>query len=227
VRGTTLEQMVNELGRLLNLAEQLRCAPLGTFGSEAETEEQRAAGLAAVVAAIREQLDSTDLKVDAFGSYLMKLARRENECLEAAMQLRMRAEKWKNNRQWLEQVVAQEMQAQAFTKLEGSRVTLTLLKGRDSVCIDDPLKVPDEYVTATLSVSGTRALVERARCAVYGGDGTLPHLLKIEVTEAVDKRALKRPLDEGEVPGASISVGKPSLKTYISTRKPLTPETGE
>jgi len=210
VAGVTLEQLINDLGRLMNRAEDLN-------GCEYPNEEARAAALAPVEAEISALVGVADTKVDAVGGYLLKLQRRVTDLKEEAGLLTKRAKTFDSRYSWLRRVVAVAMQSQGFKKLEGTRATMTLLKGSESVSEDNMDLIPPKYLTDTYFIEAPATIREGLHMRLM--EVVRDFEMSLTLTTASDKRALKLDLKDNGVPGASIAVGEPTLRVYIAQRE--------
>lgn len=218
--GLTLEQLLNELGRLTNMADALRDAMF----SDPKEELERQTALTRIETGIVELVGATEVKVDAIGRFILNLTRRGDECREDSKALAQRAKKWENKSDWLRRLVIYAMQQQQKKKLEGARVTMTLVKGRETPAVDDVVKLPQAYLKAvvfTLTVSPTDA--EQVDAVL----GALTRSLTgaTVVAERIpDMQFIKLALNSGEVAGASTHVGDPYLKVYVAQREGLVAE---
>lgn len=217
--GATLEKLLNELGRLSNMADTLQSQ---RFPDEA-AEALRAESLARIEEELRGLIGATDDKVDAVGSFILKLQRRADDCREDSRALAQRAKVFENKVDWLKGHVLFVMGMSQRKKLEGTRVTMTMVKGRETPKVDNAAKVPDAYLkqsvftVAVPAVSAEKMRVELAVLALACGS-------VVEEARVPDMDFIKVALSTGEVPGASVHVSDPSLRVYVAQREGLVEE---
>ena len=214
----TLDRYINDLGRLLNEADAIREAMQVTV-----TPEGRAR-LAEIERELAELIGNVEEKVDAVGTYMLTLQRREETCKQEGKELAARAGRWKARHDWLKTIITGAMGAQGFKKLEGCRVTMTRVAGRDTVSVDELDAIPNEYVRGKIiidSIPGDRltALVDKVLIEADGAD--------VKWERVPDKAALKVALGTTEVEGASMDVGPASLRVYRVAREGEVPEGDE
>jgi hypothetical protein len=211
--GESLEQLVNELGRLMNAADACGTDADG-IKAKLEIEKQ-----------ISALVGDTEAKVDTVGGYLLKFDRRAATLKAEAKELLGRAQTFEKRYAWLKKVVAFAMLAQGFKKLEGCRVTMTRLNGRETLSIDDLDLIPDEFCRDTYIIEApaevAQQMTESLNAVVADCSKLVPFTKPILMSQnrVVDKKRVELVLDSGEVAGASMNVGDPGLKVYVSMRE--------
>jgi hypothetical protein len=128
-------------------------------------------------------------KVDAIGGLMKRLRQSAELCENEAKSLKERADRFERRRDRIAGYVMAVMQANGTKKVEGDKVTLTMLAGRDRVVIEN-----DNAFVITAHDTFVRRI---------------PEMLE------PDKQAIKDALMKGDdVPGATLVRGEPTLRVY-------------
>lgn len=195
----------------LEMLDDKLCFLMGELDEMPEDDARRPA----LTAQIESMLVREEDKIDSIARRLIDLDRKAEACDEEAAQLKSRAAKFEKDRKWLADIAVTVMERNGWSKLEGRLATLTRVKGRERVMIDNVNKLPGKFVKCSFPVHVPLAAAEFFRDVVQGFAGA--HAASVgEIDIVPDKRAIGEALKSDEVPGASIEVGPASAKAYIS-----------